>query len=318
MKTLLASSTSFVARPFIGLSEMGSCLAETILRVGDSVFHPGRIELSRDNFPLASASLEIYFSSDLPAHLASLGVSVSEVKLAVIAEGSVIADSEVVFEEPLDDVSSPISVQLAGNPLVFDSPNGFDLSVLLVLEKRQRSISPELEQGVWLALEQFQIAPYSTQNMFAPIPLDEQLRSAIGAPRGCLSFVRIGEDLLVAETLEDQVEIYVDLEVLRLLHEDPNAPLSQMIQLEMAVSVYSLMILKVASQLLEFSMEDDQVERMLQLPIGRILADVGQSHKMQIKRLVEIANSEPGLLKAIIEDHLKALKVASVALREVQ
>lgn len=317
MDGIIRSAPSFIARPFSGIAEIGSCLSETVLRIGDSVQHPGWVELSRELLPLENGVLEIYFSSDLLKNLDTLGLQVDDVRLAVIAEGSVIADSEVIFCEPITALSSPVVVQLSGSPLIFQSPNGFDVSILLVVNQRQEKTSPNLEKGVWLALEQFQIAPFSTQNMFAPIPLDEQLRSAIGAPRGCLSFVRTSDEIITAENLEDHLEVYVDLEILRLLHEDPSAPLSHMIQMEVAVSVYSLIVLKVANQVRGMEVDFQRLGDLLHLPVGQILSSVSASNKIQVETLIEIATSEPGLLKAMVEDHLRVLKIASAALREV-
>ena len=55
--------------------------------------------------------------------------------------GSVIAASCTLFDESLADFRSPQTVELQGDPLVFESPNGFDCRVALYLQNELKTES---------------------------------------------------------------------------------------------------------------------------------------------------------------------------------
>jgi hypothetical protein len=163
----------------------------------------------------------------------------------------------------------------------------------------------------------FRISPYSAQSLFAAAPLDDQLRTSFGLPKGCLSYIHIQDDFLLSESLEDQVDIYIDVSVLRLLQESQDSAVANSIQLDLATSLFLALICKTATSLRDENMENAGDLEIENLPVGKVLHHVSVSSKYSIDDLLKFAANDLGRLKAAIETHLGSMKYASAALREV-
>ena len=319
MTTSIKSSSNFLARPFDGIEQFEDILDTTIVKIGnDEIYQPGSIELPSSRLPLSEGQIEIYFAPSLLENLNSQNMDPKSVEIVCFIQGTVIAESQIIYQEKLSTAKSPVVVPLHGNPLITQSPNGFDIRIALILTKDRGGKDVQLiEAGVWLANIIFRISPYSAQSLFAAAPLDDQLRTSFGLPKGCLSYVHIQDDFMLSESLEDQVDIYIDVSVLRLLQESQDSAVANSIQLDLATSLFLALICKTATYLRDENIEDSEDFELENLPVGKVLHHVSVSSKYSIDDLLEFAANDLGRLKAAIETHLGSLKYASAALREV-
>ena len=319
MTTSIKSSSNFLARPFDGIEQFEDVLDTTIIKIGiDEIYQPGSIELPSSRLPLSEGQIEIYFAPSLLGDLSRQNMDPKSVELVCFIQGTVIAESQIIYREKISIAKSPVLVPLHGNPLIVQSPNGFDIRIALILTKDRGGKDVQLiEAGVWLANIIFRISPYSAQSLFAAAPLDDQLRTSFGLPKGCLSYVHIQDDFMLAESLEDQVDIYIDVSVLRLLQESQDSAVANSIQLDLATSLFLALICKTATYLRDENIEDSDDFELENLPVGKVLHHVSVSSKYSIDDLLKFAANDLGRLKAAIETHLGSMKYASAALREV-
>lgn len=319
MTTSIKSSSNFLARPFDGIEQFEDVLDTTIVKIGnDEIYQPGSIELPSSQLPLSEGQIEIYFAPSLLENLNNQNMDPKSVVIVCFIQGTVIAESQIIYQEKLSTAKSPVVVPLHGNPLITQSPNGFDIRIALILTKDRVGKDVQLiEAGVWLANLIFRISPYSAQSLFAAAPLDDQLRTSFGLPKGCLSYVHIQDDFMLSESLEDQVDIYIDVSVLRLLQESQDSAVANSIQLDLATSLFLALICKTATYLRDENIEDSEDFELENLPVGKVLHHVSVSSKYSIDDLLKFAANDLGRLKAAIETHLGSLKYASAALREV-
>lgn len=319
MTTTVKSSSSFLARPFEGIEVFASSLEATILKIGnDEVYYPGSIELPTNQLPIGDGQLEIYLASSLIDDLKDQKIDPKIVELVCFIQGTVIAESQIIFQGNIAEAVSPVVVQLQGNPLILQSPNGFDVRIALILSQdRIGKNTQSIEAGVWLANAMFRLSPYSAQSLFAAAPLDDQLRLAFGLPKGCLSYIHVQDDFLFAESLDEQVDIYIDVSVLRLLQDSQDSAVANIIQLDLATSLFVTLICKTATQLREENISENADFELDELPVGKIINFISGSSKYSVDEILKFATNDLGRLKAAIETYLGSMKYASAALREV-
>jgi hypothetical protein len=319
MTTSIKLSSNFLARPFDGVEQFEGVLDLAIVKIGgDEIYQPGTIELPSSRLPLNDGQVEVYFAPALLENLYSQKLNPETVELVCFIQGTVIAESQVIFQGKLTTVQSPVVIPLQGNPLITQSPNGFDIRIaLIVTEDSTEEHGQSLEAGVWLANVIFRISPYSAQSLFAAAPLDDQLRNAFGLPKGCLSYIHIQEDFILSESLEDQVDIYIDVSVLRLLQESQDSAVANSIQLELATSLFLALICKTATYLRDENITSSKDFELESMPVGKVLNHVSVSSRYSIDDLLKFAAHDLGRLKAAVETYLGSMKYASAALREV-
>jgi hypothetical protein len=316
----IKASQRILARPYEGVDDLSSALELTELVIDGTPYSPGNVNLPRESLPIKSGKIRLFLDVDGVAHvLDEAGIAPKDVSVACIAFGSVVAESCTIFDQSLADFQSPKTVEIQGDPLIFDSPNGFDLRIALFLRSnlRRRAFRPR-KAGIWLALAGFSVSPYTSQSRFCPVPMDDTIRARYGLPASCMSYVQVGEVVLLTDALEDEVEVFVDLAILRLIQENPQEPLATFVQLDLVSETLSAMIHRAAEQLSEnsgfSSVEDMQAARR---PIARVLAQVAKSGGLKPDELLLAATTNPGLVRSCVEAHIGLLKATSRALRGV-
>jgi len=318
MTNVIKSSPSFLARPFDGFEVFNDSLNTSRVKIGSDVYGPGSIELPITQLPLRDGQVEIYFDLSLSDNLNKLGIDLGIVDLVCFIEGSIIAESQILFKKDMRTAKSPIVIPIEGSPLITHSPNGFDIKIALILTSDSEAKGRQLiENGVWISNATFRLKPFTAQSMFAPAPLDDQVRASFGLPIGCMSYVHVQEDFLRSESLEDQVDIYVDISILRLLQENNDSAVAHAIQLDLAASLFLTLITHAANQLRNENLEYPEDFKEKDLPIGKVLELVSISSQYSIQDLLKFAVADLGRLKAAIESHLKSQKLVSIALRDV-
>ena len=165
MTTSIKSSSSFLTRPFDGIEVFASSLDAAILKLGEEeVYYPGAIELPTNQLPLSDGQVEIYFAPSLIEDLKNQKIEPKTVELVCFIQGTVIAESQIIFQVNIADAVSPVVVHLQGNPLILQSPNGFDVRIALILSKdriEQHTLS--IIFGNSFTRKFFQVQPFSKQ-----------------------------------------------------------------------------------------------------------------------------------------------------------
>ena len=57
-----------------------------------------------------------------------------------------------------------------------------------------------------------------------------------------MSYVQVGDGVLSTDSLDDEVEVFVDVSILRLLQENPEEPLAAYVQLDLVSDTISAII----------------------------------------------------------------------------
>ena len=177
----LKASQRILTRPYEGLETLSRALELTSLVIDGTSYFPGTVNVPRESLPIRSGAIEIFLDIDaLGDVLQALQIGLKDVSITCLAFGSVIAESCVLFDESLATFQPPQPVDLKGDPLVFASPNGFDLRVVLYLSAnlRQRAFRP-YRSGTWLAHARFNVSPYTSLSRFCPVPMDDTVRRAL-------------------------------------------------------------------------------------------------------------------------------------------
>lgn len=318
---VLRSGQSFLARPFDGIDHLKDSLGGSELILDGKAHGPGTVELQASELPVGSAEMVVYFDVEgVSTTLVGMGIEPRMVRLACAAYGSVIAEMAVLWDEPLDEVSSPTRVPMGGAPLVLSSPNGFDARAFLYLaEDVQSDGFVPTRAGTWFSHVDFSVRAYSTLSHFSPTPLGAEERATFRLPKGSLTYVRVGDGLLDSESFEDEVEVFVDSSILSLLEEKPREPLSEYMQIELATVTMSAVISKAAS-LLELA---DGAPSLIELrsarhPVARLIDTVATASRVSAGEIVAWARTDPGRVRGCVEECVGTLRRASLALREVR
>jgi hypothetical protein len=313
----LTTSSALLVRPYSGVDVLATALEMTQLVLDGGRYPEGSVGLPVDKLPFHEGSLEVYFDAELLYRdLLSAKVPTSHVRLAVLAYGSVVAESECLLDVQLEQVQSPVLIQLEGAPLIFKSPNGFDVRAFLYLAEglEPDELRPYLP-GTWLSFSEFRVFPQLTLSRFSPTPLDDDIRKEYQLPPECLTYVRVGDGIIEADSLDDEVDVFVDVKVLRLLQENPSSALAQYIQLDLAVSTLCMMLTRLAALAAKNGLE--RTPFLEESPAWHLFVELTGESGMSPYDGMKLALDDPGRLRALVETQLKALRTTSLALREV-
>lgn len=316
----LTGTKSFLSRPYAGLGNLQDALQHTQLVAAGARYQPGSVSLPVEELPLRGASIEIYLDVDsIMDALDALEIPRDSVKLACVAYGSVIAASEKLLDVPIVEVTSPRVVELAGNPFIFESPTGFDARVMLYLADRlaEGPLRPHIP-GTWFAHTNFHVVPESALSQFSPTPLDDVLRGQLGLPVECLTYIRAGDDLLNVSSLDEAVDVFVDVNVLRILQDNQDSPLAQFMQLELAKETILTVLTKAEDLLAEGSGPSlAEVLNPELRGIGALLRRIAAVGNMTSDELVAVIRQDPGYVGSLVQVAVNSLKTTSLLLREV-
>lgn len=318
--TTLVGSHNFLIRPYMGVEGLQGALDITELVIGGNRFLSGTVSLPIDQFPVDSASLEVYLDVDAIAlQLSEAQIPLDQVQLACVIYGSVIAQSQIIENVSLVGLSSPVVVSVSGAPYITYSPNGFDLRVFLYVAKDSPSEAwrPNIA-GTWLAFKEFRITPQFALSRFSPTPLDDSIRQHYGLSRETLSYVRVGEGIFDVESLDEDLDVFVDVTILRLLQENPNSVLSKYIQLDLAVATLWTLVIKVSNMLtLTNSLTSGSRVNIEGSAAWSLCQELARSGGIAVEEMLASAQDDPGMVRSVIEVYVNSLKTTSLALREV-
>jgi hypothetical protein len=316
-KSILSSSQQFLVRPYVGIDSLKNALDLAQIVIDGERFAAGSVSLPVESLPFDEATIEVFFDPQaIRDGLGLIGLSDKDVRIACIAYGSIVAESKVLVDAPLAELDSPCIAKLSGAPLIFKSPNGFDVRAFLYLaeELDPNELHPYVS-GTWLSFREFRVHPYSTLSRFSPTPMDDDLRRYYALPVDSMTYVRVGDDVLQAESLEDDVDVFLDVSILRLLQENPTSALAKYIQLELAVSTLCAILTKIAG--MDLGDRIGGIGSLEDTAAWALCEELSRTSGRVSENLLAIAREDPGFLRAIVEAHLKTLRTTSLTLREV-
>jgi len=318
--SILKASHNFVARPYEGLETLDDALNLIEIELDGKRYAQGSVSLLPDEVPFHVGSVEIYLDGEgLNSHLGAMGIDAGDVKLACIAFGTVVAEAHVVLDDWLEGLELPVVKALEGAPFIFEGPNGFDLRAFMYLGRDLKASAFRPHRvGTWLAYAEFRVAPHSALSRFCPTPLDDQTRQHYGLPKDCLTYIRVGDGILESDSLEDEVDAFVDVAILRLLQENSAEPLATYIQLDLVTSTIWAVLSK-AAVLLAAGRSYQTVAELsdARRPIASLISAIAQAASQPPSSVVSAALDDPGMARSAIESYVKSLKTTSYALREV-
>lgn len=219
----MTRSESAIVRPFSQIESADHSLDGVRLQVGGEVYEPGAVVLAAETQEVAKFALRLPSPQDVREAVSRTIVPEVDCGLVVIASGKSHRVSFVALQQYLKPEAWPVELELqrSSADLVFNDQAGFSLTVAVVLlhDLTPAPLRPHMA-GTWLAKREFSIGPEREETSFSPEELTDELRAHYHLPSGAVRYVQVGE-WQDAETLSDQVHVYLDRDVLNLLLANP-------------------------------------------------------------------------------------------------
>ena len=312
------SSAVLISRPYAGLNDLFNALDMTKLHLSGEDFEPGSVSVPADSLPFSAGHIEVCFQQNmLLTQIQESGLDPSKVNIACVAYGSVIADSAILIDKSITELISPTRIELAGAPLIFKSPNGFAVRVFLYLAEEipPKNLRPH-RAGTWLAYEEFRVAPFSSSSRFCPTPLSDELRRQMALSPESISYVMVTDGLLESDSLDEEVIVYLDSDVIQLLNEGEGHLLVDFLQRGLAVQTLVTVVNKAISLLNEYG-GFDQIDALLneKRPIASIIYNLAEVAKLPSTKFLDRACEDLGFLTSCVEALLGSLKSTTLGLK---
>lgn len=238
MNSPVRAETALV-RPFAGIADADAPLEQVKLVVDGAAHRPGPVVLP--SATLADAQLTVILPSpeEVRAHVEKTVVPTVDCGLVVMAAARTHRVTSILIQDHLRTASWPeeFTISRSSADLVFNDRSGFTLTVAVALlnDLTHEPLRPHLA-GTWLARRDFRVSPETEDTSFSPEALSEDVRKHFGLPQGVLRYVRV-EEVLEADAISDAVSVYLDPDVLSLLHANQTDKYAIQLQTELAVHV---------------------------------------------------------------------------------
>jgi hypothetical protein len=255
---------------------------------------------------------------DRLAHaIPATGISVEEATILIVSSSSFLKISEILWSGGLDDlrqVGPRINLTSGLRPTAFRTPfHGCEVLALILLSatREQVRFQPH-RKGTWLARIRFNIETDIGELGFTPIPLTPELRESkeLNLPAGTMRYV-VAVDPLDPNLIEEDVRVYVDIDLLAACTTYPGAPAARGLQHQIFLDVVAE-ILSEASRGLR---DDDTVTlsdidgSLIDRIIDRAGTVDGEKPDDELKqRYLDLVRDEPGKFLAYVEDWIPDLK----------
>jgi hypothetical protein len=169
--------------------------------------------------------------------------------------------------------------------------------------------------GTWLSKQTFYVSPEREDTSFSPEELTDAIRVQFKLPTGTLRYVSV-EGALDADTIGDAVHVYVDGVVLNLLLANPNEPLAQQLQIELAIQAMDVVAGTIVCDLREaLGRDPSQTDLASYEAPNRFFENLATTLNKSVHEVLNMTTA-PGLLRAFLEDAFGALEATTVALKE--
>ena len=254
------------------------------------------------------------FATAFERLLPETGLTTNEVKFLVIASTSYLKIVDVVWQGGIDDVreaGQSIRLPREPRPDPFRTPfGGCTVTFVAVLDQhRDKVVLEPSRKGTWLGRSRFTVETDLGEIGFTPIPLTDQERDRLGLPPGALRYVVVG-DPLDPEISQEDVEVYVDAELLGACIANPGTAGSRAFQHQILLTVISAILTKASRELQArganvaiSEVEDSILDRI----ITRASGGKGKPDDQTKQRLLELIRDDPGKFLTYVESWIRNL-----------
>ena len=318
-----------IIRPFAINGGFQSALANSQVRVGQYECEAdGRITLEDGN-DLAKSEIEIrwspntgidHFAESLIAAARQAEIDLPNLTLLVTAYTGYLRISSVMFERSLDQLTDlPPETLIDQNG--FQNPFGavhhgatVTISIVLNSQLPESPLKPS-RIGTWLAKSTFTLAVHSTATLFAPVPLDDEMRDRLRIPRSSLRYVDIGDhDPLRPYDDTDAPEYYVDSDLLERLNRTDRSRSSRSVQRQLVLDFISAIVWECSRRL---NGPDYAGMTVSNESLAYRIMELADSRTMDDERVVAhlgVVRSNPSRFLALVENALEMKRAYSTLL----
>jgi len=319
------SSEQRTIRPYNGVDEVQEALDKLCLRWGPDELVGGGYTTVTESAFLNDPVLLILgtddedaavWIDDLTRTIPATGLSPEDVDLLVVATSSYLKISETLAVVPLTrltGVGAKLNLTTGKRPKSFLTPfHGCRISVFLLLNgpKTKIRFQPH-RKGTWLAKLVFEVTTEIGEIGFNPIPLTPELRRTpeINLPTGTMRYV-IPSDPLDPTIGDEDVNVYVDVDLLTASTTNPNSPAARALQHQIFLDAITAITGEASRSLnredvalaeLEGSLIDRIIERA-----GTVDGDKPSDSEKQA--YLDLIRDEPNRFVALVENWIDGLK----------
>jgi len=314
-------------RPFESVSLLDGFVESTRLLIGDSVIEPGSTRaVDADVYLHAGVALKLADSIDDVTDFISqldtdetmreLDLSVDELELVIIATSSFLKIMDIVARYPLRELSKrSLMVDVGGDPRRDSllSPNAgceIDTMVCLSRQKSKVALRP-WRKGTWISRATFALTTEQALTGFTPRPMDAEKKTSLGIPVSTARYITLSTSPLELDTSEDDVEMWVDADLLAQMSAMPKSKGSLALQRQLFIDAVSAIV--VAAMRSEGD-EDVPTLRTCTWPdiekslLGRVIGAMAPPSRDEAERVanrsryLEILRSDPARFLAYAEE----------------
>lgn len=245
------ATESRTLRPYKSLDELDTLLSEVTLEaLGETIESGGRLTLDFNEYLTTPIRLRLgadglagnLVESALTA-LKSVGLDPETVLFTVNLYSGFLKISEYLLRIPITQLPGVgESVEIASakfRPAAMQTPHsGCRIEVAVVLgESREPVLLQPWRKGAWLCRNRFHVSCDVEFAGFTPKPMDLEQKAALGLPAGATRYVTlaVGVDPLDAEARPDDLELWVDAELLGIVAAQPRSAFSVAFQRQLFV-----------------------------------------------------------------------------------
>lgn len=314
-----------IIRPFSGLSGAQDLLDNLKLRQGSRTYSPGTVVLPSAKLREQSFSIVVDAEEqDFIQVCKQAKIDSDKVTLYVYANSRTLRKSTIILDIPISQAKRiPKEIEIQdefGDELsryVFLDSNGFQLNVALVLNSELEPKALKIHKvGTFLARTSFTIKPEEQLTSFAPEPLTDALRKDFELPKNCMTYVYVSESVLSTEDLSETVTVYLDTDILNLLHLDEGDEVSKHIQTNLAIQTIETIIYAIINGLREDGRHFSELAEnsaAVQF-LNKLSADLG----LNSQDLSVFAENDPSRLRSLLEGRFKLQNLVESMLKRSQ
>lgn len=290
--------------------------------VDGTAYEAGPVVLPANTLAEAHLALTLPAPSELYSAIEKTVVPTVDCGLVVMAAARTHRVTTILVQDYLRTASWPeeFTISRSGADLVFNDRAGFSLTVAVVLlnDLTREPLRPHVA-GTWLARRDFRVSPETEDTAFSPEPLSEEIRNHYGLPNGVMRYVRV-DDVLEADSISDAVSVYVDPDVLALLHANQSDKFAVQLQTDLAVSVTEAVAGAVTRELSAngaIATTDLTADLLDEYPaVSRFIARIADELKLGVADVMYLSREDPLMLRARLEAGFGLSAATNAALKE--
>lgn len=320
------TSSRRAVRPYRGVHKFQQAIGGFRLRVTNREMEPGhRVVLQSTEVMAAPVALFLAPDNDAFADtITALHEACSEanvppesLELAVVGKARRVRLAEVLWRKPLSDVAEEDRVlnfatgDTASRPPSLSCPHsGCDIAVYVALKDQLEKMPLRpWQRGTWLGRIEFAISSELGESGPVPIPLGPIERERLNLEKDALRFFQVDSALTAGS---DDIEYYVDEDLLERMAENPHSPGSRVLQRELYIYAMSCLVWQASAELAGEHMihgVGDLADSVIGLLLRRAAAAAPDDERSSLEdRLFRLLRDHPVELITMVEARTPGLK----------